>query len=82
MSCSTARFEFQLNASRHVPYGAQTWPRLTLLVKSQTHGRAVLHTMCEGRRHRIHSTGDTHSPGVEDEPLRLNHQSHVCLDIA
>ena len=44
----------------------QTWPRPTLLVKSQTHGTVVLYTTFEGPRDRIHSSGDTPPYGVGD----------------
>src|SRR5688500_7820214 len=58
---------------------AQTWPRPTLLVKSKMHGKAVLHTRCEGQSDQGHASGDTHSHGVGDGPLRLNQQSHDLL---
>ena len=48
---------------------------VTLLVKSRTRGKAVLHRTFEGQRDHIDSTGDTQSPGVEDCPSRLNQQS-------
>jgi hypothetical protein len=38
---------------------------LTLLVKSKTRGKLVLHPTFEGQGDRIHSFGDTHSRGIE-----------------
>jgi hypothetical protein len=39
---------------------------VTLLVKSKTREKAVLHRTFEGQRDRIHSAGDPHSHGVGD----------------
>ena len=47
-----------------VTYKVHTWPRQTLLVKSKTRGKAILHTMLEGPRYRGHSAGETHVHGV------------------
>jgi hypothetical protein len=63
-----------------VAEGDQTWPRLTLLVKSKTRGKAVLPRTCERQGDRVHSFGDTHAHGVGDYPSRLNQQSHDFLD--
>jgi hypothetical protein len=48
---------------------------VTLLVKSKTRGKAVLHTMFEGQRNRVHSPGEAYSHGVGDLLSRLNQQS-------
>jgi hypothetical protein len=45
-------------------YPVQTWPKLTLLVKSRTRGKAVLHTTFGGR-------GDRNIPLVTLTPMAL-----------
>jgi hypothetical protein len=47
---------------------------VTLLGKSKTRGKAVLHRPFEGTRDRRHSPHDTHARGVGDWPLRLTQQ--------
>jgi hypothetical protein len=69
------RYEWEKKA-----HGAQTSPRLTLLVKSKTGGKAILYRMFEGPRDCLHAAGDPRSYGVGNLPLRLNQQSHDFLD--
>jgi hypothetical protein len=59
----------------------QTWPRPTLLVKSKTRGKAVVHTTFEGQRDRTHSSGVTCPYDVADWARRLTQQSRSwpCL---
>jgi hypothetical protein len=39
---------------------------LTLLINSKTRGRAVLHTMFDGQRERVHPPAETHFQGVRE----------------
>jgi hypothetical protein len=49
----------------------------TLLVKSKTRGKAVLHTTFEGHRDRVPSSGDIHSYGAW-EMDRRDLTNRVC----
>jgi hypothetical protein len=43
----------------------QTWPRLTLLVNSEMRGKAVSEATFGGQIDQVHTSGETHSYGVE-----------------
>jgi hypothetical protein len=54
---------------------AQTGPRLTLLVKSITRRKAVLHTTFGSESDHVHASGAALSHGVGDRPTRLHSHS-------
>ncbi len=59
-----------------IPWGLSK-PRghQTLLGKSKTRVKAVLQTMFEDQRDRVHSPGETYVHGVENGPPRLTQRS-------
>ena len=61
-----SRSSLRRRDNRPVAPTGQTSSRVTLLGKSKTRGKAVVHTTLEGQRERIHFSGDTHSHGVRD----------------
>jgi hypothetical protein len=60
--------------------GAQTSPRMTLLINSETRVQAVLQPTFGGQRDRGHASGETYLFGVRDWLPRLNQQSHEFID--
>jgi hypothetical protein len=61
-------------AMRYAPQLIVSQNEPTLLGKSKTNGKAVLHMPFEATRDRRHSPHDTHARGVGDWPLRLTQQ--------